>query len=241
MLTKSGHLAIAPMPNINNAFRATSDTLSPNLDSLPTKFILIDADPANARLIDSLKTDRIRAVAWQGGAGTVLYGEHRTRQPRYNHYWNDTHTPCENQSGYDTGIMQIVRRGITWPGWEPYFRAAHSEIPGYVSLGWDSLAWNWQVCIDNGIFIHNTYGRAKLKPEQLEFPDSCSLADCDTFPKSKNIQDLLSYGYHCGVTDMRKILNNSDWDEKIAKKVDPPDGAKYVQNVRKFYYRKSWQ
>jgi len=250
-LTIDARGALTHVDSIDNRFKINTDSITPESDTI-RHLILIDHDPSNAELSAKLGTDRIRAVAWQEYAGSQDDSHcHNPYNPRWNHYWDDrihdgdtcrdTHTPCENDTGWDTGIMQIYRRYKKSAGWEGFFKSANSTPTGYVRVTWDSLAWNWKICIDNGKYIHDIYMLAKLDSIQEEFPDSCSLVDCDTFPKNKNIQDLLTYGYHRGEKAMNEIKDDDTWKEFIGVKDNPPNGADYVQKVRKFYYRKSWQ
>jgi hypothetical protein len=231
---------LKPILNINNSFRVNTDTLAANgRDTLQTKRILIDVDPANALFENALIRDRIRAVAWNEGAGTVPEPpQHPHSRLPWNHYWFDTHTPCENAGSTATGIMQIVR---TW--WWRYFSGL-PPIPadtGYTRVTWDSLGWNWLVCIRNGKFIHDVYYANRYTTEQKLFADSCSFADCDTFPKTKNKEDLKTYAYHTNLREMQKIKTDSDWYNKIADTLSASEEAQYVRNVRKYTYRKPWQ
>lgn len=248
--------ALKEIPNIDNSFSVTTDTVI-NDTARATKLIIVDQDPANALLEDTLRTDRIRAVAWQEYAGssdpTHCHEGIWSYNPRWNHYWDtfvssqgdtcfDTRFPCENRWGLDTGIMQIYRvfdtLGIS--GWEPFFNAPAHLPAGYIQVSWDSLAWNWNINIYNGIYIHDVYMPAKFTPQQHLFPDSCSFTVCDTFPAQKNKEDLKSYGYHRGENHMQRVITDEDWAEYIAKKSNQQEYHIYVQNVRKFRYRKPW-
>jgi hypothetical protein len=229
--------AMKAIPNYDNRFKVSTDSIAGS-SAIRTHRIKIDSDPSNAEFIAELGSDRIRAIAWQEAAGTLSYGIHQRTFSQYNHYWDDTtRVPCENGSGYDTGIMQIYRH----PDWEPWFRRSGNPPAGYIVTRWDSLAWNWKVCIANGKYICNTYMPYMFKAQQRLFPDSCSLADCDTFPTHKNKEDLKTFGYHRGDPFMKKIVDDDTWKQYIAVKTDPPEWADYVQKVRKYYYRKSWQ
>ncbi len=228
--------SLNPVAHMDNGFSVTTDTLNTAGDTFATKLILIDRDPENEQLIDSLKTDRMRAIAYVEGARTISYGGHQP-QLRYNHYWNDTGTPCENGQGTDTGIMQICRT----PDWESWFATGSNLPAGYVVGTWDSLAWNWNTNIENGRYILNTYMPNRFTSQQLLFPDSCSFASCGYFPESKNKEDLKTFGYHKGDPFMRKITGNSEWREYIAVENNPPEWADYVQRVRNFYYLKIWR
>jgi hypothetical protein len=248
--------ALNEIPNIDNRFSVNTDSVV-NDTMRATKLIIVDQDPANALFEDTLRTDRIRAVAWQeyaGSSDTAHCHEGNTYNPRWNHYWDtfvssqgdtcfDTRFPCENAiepRGTDTGIMQIVRQGIGW-GWGSFFERADSWPTGYFRASWDSLSWNWQLNIFNGKYIHDIYYPAKFTAEQRSFPDSCPFSDCGSFPAKKNKEDLKSYGYHAGEQDMKKIVNDSLWKEIICDTIPPiREDADYVQKVRGFYYGKPW-
>jgi len=249
--------AIDPIFNIDNSFMATTDTVI-NDTIRTTKLIIVDRDPANALFEDTLRTDRIRAVAWQEYAGSAdpahCHEGLATYNPHWNHYWDifvnslgdtcqDTRFPCENRYGMDTGIMQIYREFDTTDvvtGWEAFFNGADRLPSGYIRVNWDSLAWNWNINIYNGIYIHDVYMPAKFTEEQRPFPDSCSFSACDTFPTQKNKEDLKSYGYHRGENYMKQVKTDKDWAEFIAKKTNRQEYHVYVQNVRKFTYRRPW-
>lgn len=243
--------ALNGIPNIDNSFSATTDTVI-NDTTRATKLIMVDQDPSNILFRDTLRTDRIRAVAWQEYAGSNDPSHcHDPYNPRWNHYWDiriagadtciDSRFPCENRYGLDTGIMQIYRQGIGW-GWEPFFERPDSWPTGYSQASWDSLTWLWHLNVFNGIYIHDIYMPAKFKPEQRLFPDSCSFADCDTFPLNRNKEDLKTYGYHRGDPRMREIISQKDWDEMIADTSRfREEYSIYVQNVRKFRYQRPWE
>jgi len=244
------------LAKIDNSYKVVTDSITPSGDSIKTKRILIDRDPANSFFLDSLEHDIIKAIAWVEYAGSNDQRHcHEHRQggvyynPQYNDYWDDfvdsqgdtcpdSKTPCENTISSATGTMQITRR---W--WEAYFLNSPPRIDdtSYVRVKWDSLAWNWGICIRNGKFIHDVYMPNRFKPEQKKFPDSCSYSECDTVPKKKNKEDLKTYAYYTNETMMREILTDDDWDEIIGK--DPPatEEAKYVYNVRKYTYQKPWE
>ncbi len=223
---------------LDGSFDVTTDTLGTNGDTIQTKRILIDQDPSNSLFADSLKRDRIRALAWKEAAGFIPYPPHQHGYYQWNHYWPDTKTPCENGVSTATGIMQIMRK---W--WHAYF-AAIPRIPadtGYVRATWDSLAWNWQALIRNGKFIHDVYLPNRFMSTQKLFPDSCPFADCDTFPSKKNKEDLKAYGYYTNETMMAQILSDADWKTKIGTTPPPTKEAEYVQDIRKYTYRKPWR
>lgn len=247
--------ALEHVNNINNIFVINSDSIAPNGDTIRHK-ILIDADPSNAEFSVRLGTDRIRAVAWQEYAGSADSANHcdlppNVFNPQWNHYWDmrisardtcrDSLMPCENRTGFDTGIMQIYRKGVGW-SWESHFERSGSKPSGYTRVKWDSLAWSWKICIDNGRYIHDTYMPKKFTLVQKRFPDSCAYSDCDTFPKSKNQEDLKALGYHSGENFMNEVIDDTTWVTHIARTKTPIlEYCKYVQNVRKFYYRKPWR
>lgn len=210
---------------------------------MPRYHIVIDEDPSDSDFIAELGSDRIRAIAWQEHAGGCTYGIHHHTYPQYNHYWQDsTRTPCENGAinGYDTGIMQIVRVGIGWPGWEPHFESDKSDPPGYTQAKWDSLAWSWKICIANGKYIYDTHDTSFYTDEQTGFEDSCKYSDCGSFPGKPNKEDLKAYGYHSGTRAMRSITA-SNWNIIICDtSATPREDAVYVQNVRSFFYAKPW-
>jgi hypothetical protein len=82
---------------------------------------------------------------------------------------------------------------------------------------------------------------AKFNPEQIAFPESCAFANCDTFPTRKNKEDLKSYGYHRGENFMKLIKTDDDWRTYIADTTHHYEYSIYVQNVRRFTYRRLWQ
>jgi hypothetical protein len=93
------------------------------------------------KIIILLLSFQTRAIAWNEGAGTLPENGHPHSRFPWNHYWFDTHTICENESSTATGIMQIMRTD-----WETYFYNLHTP-QGYVFTKWDSLAWDWTICI----------------------------------------------------------------------------------------------
>ncbi len=250
-LTVAGVGAMSPIPNIDNRFTATTDTVI-NDTNRATKLIIVDRDPSNALLSDTLRTDRIRAVAWQEYAGSSdpahCHEGIWSYNPQWNHYWDnfvysqgdtclDTRLPCENRIGTDTGIMQIFRTT-----WETTFDSTEhqGEYPQtFTVCQWDSLAWNWQLNINNGSWIMTDALPRKLGPSQELFPDSCSYLVCDSVPSVANREDLTTYGYHAGEGNMRRLKDQVAWDKYI---FDPPtpidtDRANYVKWVRRFKYR----
>ncbi len=255
--------ALDSLKDIDNRFRVVTDTLAANqTDTLQTKRILINRDPTNSLFETELYRDRIRGVAWQEYAGSEdkshcydSLGAHNIKyNPPWNHYWDDlikanhdtcrdSKTPCENTGWTDTGVMQIIRIYDTssTSGWESWFSRG-GNLPGdYTVVSWDSLAWNWKINCFNGRYIHDKYMPFKFMAEQNLFPDSCSFADCDTFPTTKNKEDLKSYGYHRGENYMKLITTDKKWKECISDIVHHYEYSIYVQDVRKYTYRRPWQ
>ncbi len=248
---------LSPVENINNCFQIDTDSTLNDSTKIPDLLILIDRDPPNALFSDSLGTDRNRAIAWAEAAGTLdITHCHNPYNPLWNHYWDtrisgadtcsDTHMPCENAIGVDTGVMQIYRQwkpqsSTDTSGWALHFARSNSKPSGYIQVMWDSLAWNWAICIYNGKYIHDVYMPSRFTSAQKLFPDSCSYANCDTFPLNANKEDLKSYGYHRGDPEMKSITT-INWNEMVADTTDPiSDGAQYVQRVRLFKYTKPWE
>jgi len=250
------------LAKIDNSFKVVTDSITAGGDSVRTKRILIDADPPNSAFLEELIRDRIRAIAWQEYAGSAdishchyhIPNDGDIYNPQLNHYWDifishgdtcvDSLTPCENAWGVDTGIMQIFRIFDTsgTRGWENWFApgAIHSPV-GYIVTPWDSMTWDWTINIYNGKYIHDIYMPAKFTAEQRAFPESCSFTDCDTFPARKNKEDLKSYGYHRGENEMKKVKTDADWETYIADTLHQQEYSIYVQNVRKYAYRRPWQ
>jgi hypothetical protein len=247
-LTIDARGALAHVDSIDNRFKINTDSITPENDTI-RHLILIDHDPSNAEFSARLGTDRMRAVAWKEYAGSSDTTHcHHPYNPRWNNYWDDvisgpdtcpeTHRPCENNGSTATGIMQILRLKDSW---EPLFAGLKPGHPaGFDTCLWDSLAWSWKICIKNGKYIFDTYLPNRFKDAQDSFPDSCSLADCDTFPKNKNQEDLKVYGYYRGEYYMLEVIDDNTWKEYIAVKDNPPLWAEYVQLVRKYYYRRPW-
>jgi hypothetical protein len=248
--------ALNLVPNINNSFHVVTDSIPAVGDSIKTKKILIDSDPPNIWFSQYLETDQSRAIAWQEYAGSADPAHcHNPYNPRWNHYWDDringpdtcrdTKTPCENAVDYaadtlskDTGVMQIYRTT-----WEKVFNGSYQG--GYPQTFrrclWDSLAWNWKVCIENGRWIFEDAMPAKMLPPQHAFPDSCSYANCDSVPDIANEENLANYGYHAGEGNMQRIISQATWNTYI-NNPDPTkpkevDRANYVKWVRRYKYR----
>ena len=242
--------ALKEIPNIDNRFSVNTDSLV-NDTMRATKLIIVDQDPPDSLFEDTLRTDRIRAVAWQEYAGSddpAHCHERHAYNPRWNHYWDtfvssqgdtcfDTRYPCENAIGTDTGIMQIFRTV-----WETVFdSSAHQgEYPQtFTVCRWDSLAWNWQLNIDNASWIMTDAMPHKMTQSQQLFPDSCKFADCDSVPTKPNKEDLSTYGFHAGEGNMRRLIDETTWNTYI---FNPPtlldaDYADYVKLVRRYKYR----
>jgi hypothetical protein len=90
-------------------------------------------------------------------------------------------------------------------------------------------------------YIYNIYLPSKDILNQLVFPDSCPYDSCQDNPTQKNKADLHVFGYNQNFILMRKIQYDDDWKKYIAVTDPPiPEGAKYVQNVRRYYYEKPW-
>jgi len=234
MLTIECRGYLDSVPRIDNSFFVRTDTLGPDSSWLPTKRVLIDADPTNSLFRDYFLRDRIRAVAWNEGAGIDPYPPHEHGYNRWNHYWPDTQTPCENRRSTATGIMQMLRRW--W--WEYFEGSPHFPDTGYTKVTWDSLGWNWRICIRNGKFIHDVYYANRYKPEQKLFPDSCSYGDCGLSPKKKNKEDLRTYAYTTNLDMMQAIQTDTDWNRKIRDATTRE--AIYVKDVRRYTYEKPW-
>ncbi len=259
-LTIEARGALIHVDNINNAFKVNSDSITPQGDTIRHQ-ILIDADPSNVEFIDSLGNDTVRAIAWKEWAGYGAHRWHNKYRPQYNHYWDtfavngytcprDTFLfkPIESTdfSSTATGIMQILRTV-----WEGQFNGTHEDGPVDTLNGhpfycsWDSVAWNWKIFIHKGAYIINKYLHNKIDLDTIQrtFPDSCPFTECDTFPSKKNKTDLLALGYNQGFPFMRRVKNDSLWGVFIADTTGPeiPEYCKYVQEVRKYYYRKLWK
>jgi hypothetical protein len=241
---------------IDNSFNITTDSISTiNHDSIKTKVILINQDPTNNSFKTKLGTDQARAIAWQEYAGSADLthchdgsGSGARYNPHWNHYWDnyirlngdtclETKTPCENAGGSDTGIMQIYRTV-----WETTFDSSYHDW-GYPQTfrvcKWDSLAWNWKICIENGKWIFEQAMPAKMTPDQDLFPDSCSYANCDSVPDIANKEDLANYGYHASEQDMWRIKSQENWNTYINNPITPRDReqANYIKWVRRYKYR----
>jgi len=240
-----------PWLDIKNEAYLTTDSIAPSGDSIAMLWIRVDQDPSKSLFKNYLANDRARAIAWEeygGSADRDHCHEGGNFNPRWNNYWDtfietdgdtcyDTRTPCENAVGEDTGIMQIYR-----DTWESTFdSSAHQgEYPQtFIVCGWDSLAWNWWINIDNGVWIFEEAMPHKMRREQLIWPESCSYANCDSVPDQPNREDLSNYGYHAGETDMRAIYTTALWEKKInnPKTTEDIEQANYIKRVRRYKYR----
>jgi hypothetical protein len=234
ILSKGLLKEIVDMPeiyNIDNSFLVTSDTFSTaNHDSINTKWVLINEDPPNSSFLDSLQTNILKATAWKEGAGNISYGGH-SAQTKLNHYWNDTKTPCENGSSTATGTMQIMRSS-----WERLFSGQITGPPGFDTCSWDSLAWNWNINVHNGVYIYTVnnyyYINQALNPQHL-WP-SYYYPENDYTPDLRNKEDLSSYGYKVGAPIMMKIETLSDWVTKVKNKSD-------IVDTRKYKHERPWE
>jgi hypothetical protein len=231
--------AIKPVPNINNSFSITTDTFLAHdtlrTDSIAAKRILIDQDPPNSIISPYFSADIVRAVAWKEGAGTLPEPGHPHSHDPWNHYWFDTHTPCENSdtNSTATGIMQFLRSN-----WEEIFNGTDSTAPAgdYYICSWDSLAWNWRKCIYNGEYIYftvNFYHMYHPASNPQRNWDSLYFPANDYSPDKPNKEDLAAYGYHFGWPAMIGIKDSTSWVKNIM--ID-----KYVNNVRKYKDTKPW-
>lgn len=247
-----GHLK--HVDGIDNSFLATTDTTVPpqHIDTLQTKRILVDKDPANSLFLDSLQYDIIKALAWQEYAGSndthhcnehLPDGYHYNKH--YNDYWDyfidshgdtcyDTRTPCENIGSTATGTMQMQRSSF-----EKVFLGNISGIPStYIRCSWDSLAWNWKMNISNGKYVFFPYNKYYMTLTQRTWDSVCVLCDpASMFPKYPNREDLSSYGYNQGVTHMANDITKENWKTKMGE--DTP-GAIYVRALRLHKYVQPW-
>jgi hypothetical protein len=130
--------------------------------------------------------------------------------------------------------MQVVRSQ-----WERFFNGSYIDnaYPGnWIMCKWDSLAWNWQINLHNGLWwLDSALVSRMIFGDQSEWPDSCSFTDCDTVPDTPNKEDLANYGYHSGEPHMNDIKTADVWRTNITESND--EYAKYCKNVRKWKYR----
>jgi hypothetical protein len=101
---------------------------------------------------------------------------------------------------------------------------------------WDTLAWNWKINIHNGRYAYFTNGYFHMQTYQKQWDSTCVLCDSsEMLPKYPNREDLLTYGYKNGSTQMRKITSEN-WLQKMKEQE-----GKYVRDVRGYKYAKPWQ
>jgi hypothetical protein len=243
MLTMECRGKLKPIPNIDNRFLVTSDTLKPNGDSVQTKRILIDRDPPNSLFLDSLHYDIIKAIAWIEYAGSNDTRHcHNPYNPHYNNYWDhviaqgdtciDSLTPCENIASTATGTMQMLRGT-----WERVFNGSMPDEPlGYTRCIWDSLAWNWKANIHNGKYIHFANNPAHFQSYKKQWDSICVMCNpADSLPLYKNREDLSTYGYKNGSNAMRQVTAEN-WVTVMKSKE-----GKYVRDVRGGKHSTPWQ
>jgi hypothetical protein len=232
--------------SIDNSFSITTDSIiTANHDSINTKLILIDKDPANSLFLDSLQYDIIKAIAWIEYAGSND-NMHHCNDPynlRYNNYWDnvysagdtcvDSLTPCENRLSTATGTMQMLRGT-----WETAFDSAGYIPSGYHVARWDSLAWNWKINIQNGKFIYfrdNFYRINRAGNAQRTWDSLCTLCNpADTIPAFPNKEDLSTYGYKYGFYGMDSVTTKN-WNAVMKS-----PAAFYVRGVRRNKHERPW-
>jgi len=237
--------ALEPIPNIDNRFTATTDTVI-NDTTRATKVILVDRDPLNQAFIDSLGSDIIRAIAWVEWAGSNDHNHcDNPYNPRYNNYWDDviangdtcreTKLPCENIASTAAGTMQMIRTV-----WQTAFSGPDYIPGGYYRASWDSIAWNWNINVFNGKYIYWTdnFFRINLTTNPQRSWDSlCVSCDpADSVPVVPNKEDLSTFGYKRGATEMMNITKIT-WK----KTMEDSDGGRYVQKVRGSKYARHWE
>ncbi|UCC78545.1 MAG: hypothetical protein JSW64_09685 [Candidatus Zixiibacteriota bacterium] len=234
---------LSPIENINNSFAVNTDTVI-NDTARATKLIIVDRDPPNLPFFDSLGYDILRAIGWKEGAGSNDTTHCRPYNHQWNNYWDhvvtgqdtcfETLFPCENIKSTATGTMQMLRSL-----WEPIFNGSNEQYQpqGYFISSWDSLAWNWKINIFNGKWIYfvDTFYHINLTnpPNPQRNWDSLYFPASDYTPDSTNKEDIATYGYYQGVTKMKKIKTQEDWDNTILKN-------DYVVNVRRFKDTMPW-
>jgi hypothetical protein len=247
LLTLECRGKLKPIPNIDNRFLVTSDTLKPNGDSVQIKRILIDRDPANSMFLDSLRYDIIKAIAWVEYAGsndTIRHCHERNRQNlRYNDYWDifitshgdtcvDSLQPCENRLSTATGTMQMLRTV-----WASAFAKTNYIPSSYYRCIWDSLAWSWKINVFNGRYIYfkDNFYRIWKNPQQCTWDSVCTRCDAaDSFPAYPNKEDLSVYGYKNGAPAMGSITADN-WKNTVGADTD------YVAPVRSAKHRRPWE
>jgi hypothetical protein len=237
--------ALNEIPNIDNRFSVNTDSVI-NDTARATKLITVDQDPVNDMFYDSLGSDIIRAIAWVEYAGSndaTHCDDHYN--PPWNNYWDDVITgtdtcfetkyPCENIISTATGTMQMIRTV-----WEPAFTRPDYVPTGYYRVSWDSLAWNWALNVFNGKFIYWTdnFFRINLPTNpQRNWDSLCVLCDpADSVPLYPNKEDLSTFGYKRGATEMMNITKDS-WNRTM----EDTDGGRYVQKVRGSKYARHWE
>jgi hypothetical protein len=234
------------LDNIDNRFSVVTDSvpLGTN-DSIQTKMILIDKDPANTAFLTSLSDNVIKAIAWveYAGSNDAAHHCHNPYNPQYNSYWEpvitpgdtciDSLTPCESRISTATGIMQMLRGT-----WERAFRRRDYIPQGYYQCIWDSLAWDWRVNIQNGRFIYFTdnFYRINNNPAQRTWDSTCTQCnEADSIPSKPNKEDLSVYGYKYGFPVMDTVTTKN-WKNVMTSKA-----GEYVRDVRGSKYAKPWQ
>jgi len=232
--------ALSPVQDIDNSFDVTTDTLIRGQPKT-TKLILIVVDPQNEVFEEHFITERIKAIAWQEGAGLFNQGTN-LGMPRWNNYWeadaerpNNSRMPCEGSTSKDAGIMQMNRYWL-----EKVFNGSYDGgYPvGRFYCSWDSLIWNWQLNIFNAKWWIEQALYEKMTETQKGWPDSCSFLECGSVPTEPNKEDLSNYGYHSGESVMRTLNDDDAWYQKIFKPKGylEEDFAKYAKLVRKWRY-----
>ncbi len=232
--------ALEPIPDIDNRFTATTDTVI-NDTTRATKVILVDSDPLNQPFIDSLGSDIIRAIAWVEWAGSNDHSHcDNPYNPRYNNYWDnvisgqdtcfETKHPCENIESTATGTMQMVRTV-----WQDAFSGPQYIPGGYYQASWDSIAWNWNINIFNGKYIYWTdnFFRINLLINPQRNWDSLYLPESDYTPDLRNKEDLSVYGYKLGTTKMMAIKDSLTWVNSVMNFF-------YVNQTRQHKHERPW-
>jgi hypothetical protein len=234
--------ALKEIPDIDNSFSVTTDTVINETLSIATKLILINVDPTNDDFGEHLITDRFRAIAWQEGAGTNKQGRN-VGMPRWNNYWEADSTrpdncrmPCEGDNSRDSGIMQMNRYWLA-PVFEDTIQYEYYPA-GRVYCLWDSLSWNWILNIYNAQWWVDSALSSNLQGDQPTWPDSCPYSICDSIPREPNKEDLTNYGYHSGEPGMWAITSELLWDRIIfsPRTLLEADWANYCINVRRWKY-----
>ncbi len=204
--------AMTPIPNIDNSFTATTDTVI-NDTPRATKLILVNGEAPNLSISHQLADDIVRAMAYQ--------------ESNWHNYSNNY--PLEHHIYTMTGMMQISRY---W--WENVFNGTDDDgLPdSYFLCKWDSLAWNWTLNVNNGRYIYHDVNFKKMTEKQKTW-DSLYFPQNDYTPDFTNREDLSSYGYHEGWPTMR-FVTADNWHERIWEHT-------YVVNIRKRKDLKPWE